>query len=82
MNAVLRLLTSRKTTFVSVLVGITLLLADVTVLQALRDLGLGDVFVDKLVAAGKLIALALAALGYSPLKRPTTPDESGAATGG
>ncbi len=73
MSAVLTFLTSRKTTLVAFLMGLVLFFADASVVSTLHDLGIGDVVIAKLTAFAKILSMGLAALGYSPLKRPDPP---------
>ena len=72
MSAVLTFLTSRKTTFAAVLSGVLLLLFDAQFLSMLHDLGVSDAITAKVVTVAKVATYALAALGYSPLKKPET----------
>lgn len=77
MSAVLAFLTSRKTTFLAALSGALLLFFDASFIATLHEIGVSDAITAKLVSAAKLAALLLAALGYSPLKKPeTTPTEA------
>jgi hypothetical protein len=69
-SAVLAFLTSRKTTFAAVLSGVLLLLFDAQFLSMLHDLGVSDAITAKLVTVAKAATYILAALGYSPLKKP------------
>ncbi|MES2524026.1 MAG: hypothetical protein V4617_15070 [Gemmatimonadota bacterium] len=73
MSPLLRFLTSQKTTLFAVLAGLALFMLDSSVIATLHELGLSVGVTAKLVAAGKLLTLALAALGYSPLSRPPVP---------
>lgn len=70
MSTLLAFLTSRKTTFFAVLSSLALLFFDAAFLAQLHDAGLSAVVTTKLVAVAKVGSLLLAALGYSPLKRP------------
>ena len=72
MSAVLAFLTSRKTTFLAALSGALLLFFDASFIATLHDIGVSDAITEKLVSAAKLATLLLAALGYSPLKKPET----------
>lgn len=71
MSAVLAVLTSRKTTLAAVLASVALLFFDASFLATLHELGFSEAVTTKLVAAAKLVSIVLAALGYSPLKKPT-----------
>ena len=70
MSAVLAFLTSRKTTAAAVLSGLALLLFDAQFVTMLHDLGVSDALTAKAVTLAKATTYALAALGYSPLKKP------------
>ena len=70
MSAVLTFLTSKKTTAAAVLASFVLLFFDASFIAALHDVGLSDAITAKLVAGAKLVSVVLAALGYSPLKKP------------
>lgn len=69
----LTFLTSRKTTFLAVLGSLALLFFDAAFIAQLHDAGVSAALTTKLVALAKIGSLLLAALGYSPLKRPDSP---------
>ena len=70
MNAVLKFLTSRGTTLAAVVAGLALLLADQMFVDELTKIGIPDSVVGRLISGAKIATYVLAALGYSPLKRP------------
>ncbi|MFY7923309.1 MAG: hypothetical protein ACOVSI_12940 [Gemmatimonas sp.] len=72
MSAVLTFLTSRKTTFLAALTGAILLFFDASFIATLHEIGVSDAITAKMVSAAKLATLLLAALGYSPLRKPET----------
>ncbi|MFN8996596.1 MAG: hypothetical protein ACK5X3_23450 [Pseudomonadota bacterium] len=79
MSALVTVLTSRKTTAAAVLSGLALLLFDAQFITMLHDLGVSDALTAKAVTIAKATTYALAALGYSPLKKPAqTPPVEGA----
>lgn len=70
MDMLLTFLTSRKTMVLGLLSGMLLLFFDAQFIATLHDLGVSEAVTGKLVSLAKLISLALAGLGYSPLKKP------------
>lgn len=71
MRALLTFFTSRKTTAFAVLASLALLLGDAQFVALLHDAGLSVAASTKLVAVSKITLVVLAALGYSPLTKPT-----------
>ena len=70
MSALLTFLTSRKTTLAAFVAGLVLLFYDAAFIATLHDLGISEAVTGKMVSAAKLSSMLLAALGYSPLKKP------------
>jgi hypothetical protein len=75
-NTTLAFLTSRKTTFLAVLSGALLLVFDDQFIALVHNLGVSDVATTQVVNGARLVAYVLAALGYSPLRKPPTPIET------
>ena len=75
MNALLRFLTSQRTTWTAVLLHLVVFFGDARVVELLQQLGLSDVYAEKIASLVELLTILLAALGFSPLKRPPAPDE-------
>lgn len=73
MTALLRFLTDKRTTFLAVFAGIALLFMDATFLSMLHGVGVPASWTAFIAKAVQLVTYVLAALGYSPLKRPPAP---------
>lgn len=74
MSAVLTFLTSRYTTALATLAGIALWFTDAGFIALLTSAGLSAAWAAKLTSGAKVVTYVLAALGYSPLKRPKPPE--------
>lgn len=70
MKRLLRFLTSKKSTAVGAVGAVVMLANDARFVQSLQKVGLSATDADNLTTYGEIGFVVLAALGYSPLKKP------------